>query len=95
MCLDLEERIKHLPTKTDINYLDEIIRLLAWFQHRFVQIHPFNDYNGRTARLLTTLQLAKFRLPSIEIESDTKQDRKIYIKALQKADNGDYSQLKN
>lgn len=95
LCLDLSERIKHLPKKTNNNYLDEIVKLLAWFQHRFVQIHPFNDYNGRTARLLTTLLLLKFRLPSIEIKSQTINDRKTYIKALQKADEGDYTNLEN
>lgn len=38
-------------------FLAEVISLLAWFQHRFVWIHPFNDYNGRVARLLTNLLL--------------------------------------
>ena len=49
LCLDLKARIDHLPFKTSDKYITEIIKLLAWFQHRFVQIHPFNDYNGRTA----------------------------------------------
>ena len=95
LCLDLQERVKHLPKKTIHDYIDKVVKLLAWFQHRFVQIHPFNDYNGRTARLLTTLLLVKFRLPSVEIKSTTKKDRKIYITALQKADDGDYSDLEN
>lgn len=95
LCLDLKERVKHLPKYNHKYYLDKTIELLAWFQHRFVQIHPFNDYNGRTARLLTTLLLLKFRLPSIEIKALTKDDRKIYIKALQKADTGDYKSLEN
>lgn len=93
LCLDLEEQLKYLPEKDDDGYLNMVIKILAWFQHRFVQIHPFNDYNGRTARLLTTLLLVKFRLPPIEIKSKSKQDRKTYILAMQKADSGDYSSL--
>ena len=93
LCLDLDEQIKHLPIETSDKYLSEIIKLLAQFQHRFVFIHPFNDYNGRTARLLTTLLLLNFRLPLIEIKSSTKLYRKKYILAMQEADEGNYSNL--
>ena len=93
LCLDLDEQIKHLPIETSDKYLSEIIKLLAQFQHRFVFIHPFNDYSGRTARLLTTLLLLNFRLPLIEIKSSTKLDRKKYIRAMQEADEGNYSNL--
>lgn len=93
LCLDLKERINHLPQKNRDNYIIEIIKLLAWFQHRFVQIHPFNDYNGRTARMLTTYLLIKFNLHPIEIKANNPSDRKTYIKALQSADEGNYSSL--
>lgn len=54
LCDDLSERLKHLPSSEfGENFLAEAIELLAWFQHRFVWIHPFKDYNGRVARLLT------------------------------------------
>ena len=95
LCLDLDEQFKYLPKKDNGKYLTEIIRTLAWFQHQFVSIHPFNDYNGRTARLLTTLLLNKFRLPSIEIKSETRQNRKSYINALQQADDGNYIKLES
>ncbi len=94
LCLDLKERISHLPNKKDDDYITEVVILLAWFQHGFVQIHPFNDYNGRTARMLTTFLLLKFNLHPIEIKADKKNDRTIYIKAMQSADNGDYKPLK-
>lgn len=56
LCDDLEERLKHLPpSEKGEQFLTEVISLLAWFQHRFVWIHPFKDYNGRLARLLTSL----------------------------------------
>ncbi|MDR2870923.1 MAG: Fic family protein, partial [Deferribacteraceae bacterium] len=33
--------------------------IAAWFHHAFTQIHPFQDGNGRVARLLTSLILIK------------------------------------
>ncbi|MFN8509547.1 MAG: Fic family protein [Deinococcaceae bacterium] len=43
--------------KTALNdiSLEEIARLVAWFHHRFQWIHPFNDTNGRTGRILDLL----------------------------------------
>lgn len=90
-CGDLDERLKHIPSKTEVdNYLKEIISLIAWAQHRFVWIHPFNDYNGRTARLLTNLIFLKLGLPLLEIKVESKKDRENYIKAMQLADKNDY-----
>lgn len=93
LCLDTNEQIQNLSIKTEPNFLEQIIKLLARFQHQLVFIHPFNDYNGRTARLLTTLLLLQFRIPSIEIKASNIADRKKYIKAMQYADNGDYINL--
>ncbi|MDO8452051.1 MAG: Fic family protein [bacterium] len=53
LCDDLAERLKHLPPKKGETFILEVVKLLAWFQHRFVFIHPFQDYNGRIARMLT------------------------------------------
>ena len=52
---------------------------------RFLCIHPFDDGNGRTARLLTNYILLQKDLPPIVIKTD---DRDRYIGALQKADLG-------
>lgn len=89
LCADLEERLKHL----DKDNIENIIELLAWFQHHFVWIHPFQDYNGRLARMLTTYILLQLGLPPIEIKADTKQDRDNYLQAMYSADEGDYSKL--
>ena len=93
LCKDLEERFKHLPSKESEEFIVEVIKLLAWFQHRFVFIHPFRDYNGRTARMLTILILLKLNLPPLEIRAENEVDIKNYLTAMQKADEGDYSLL--
>ena len=62
---------------------------LPWFlagSHRsFLAIHPFDDGNGRTARLLVNFALLRRRLPPIVIKTDHR-DR--YIAGLQSADLG-------
>lgn len=92
LCADLEERIKHLDPKSD-DYIHKVVELLAWFQHGFVLIHPFQDYNGRLARMLTICILLKLSLPPIEINADNGEDRLKYLNAMYAADAGDYSQL--
>ena len=60
--------------------------IAAWVHHRFTQIHPFQDGNGRVARALLTWQLAKEGYLPIVISRD---DRKQYIESLELADAGD------
>ena len=55
----------------------------AWLHHRFVQIHPFQDGNGRVARALATLIFIKADwLPLVVRDSE----RGRYIDALQMGD---------
>lgn len=94
LCDDLEERLKHLPQQEDQEkYLAQVIELLAWFQHHFVWIHPFKDYNGRITRLLTNLLALNLSLPILPIKADTGRDRTSYVRAMIAADNLDYSKL--
>ena len=58
---------------------------LAESHWSFIHIHPFDDGNGRTARLLTNYALLRNNLPPIVIKSD---DRDRYISGLQNADLG-------
>jgi len=92
-CKDLEERIKQLPDPDKEGFIVEVGKLLAWFQHRFVVIHPFQDYNGRIARMLTVLILITLSLPPIEIKAESKIDRKRYITAMKDADADNFSTL--
>ena len=62
----------------------------AWLHHRFVQIHPFQDGNGRVARALATLvMIRKGWLPLVVTDSG----RADYIGALEMADEGDLQPL--
>ena len=58
----------------------------AWLHHRFTQIHPFQDGNGRVARALLTWHLVKQGYPPIVVSRD---DRERYIDCLEAADAGD------
>lgn len=62
----------------------------AWLHHRFTQIHPFQDGNGRIARALATLVLLQSGWFPLVI---TSEKRKEYIDNLEKADQGDLTSL--
>ena len=62
----------------------------AFLHHAFVQIHPFQDGNGRMARLLASFVLIKEGLFPLAIDRD---ERTRYIVALEKADNHIYQPL--
>ena len=64
--------------------------LSAWLHHRFTQIHPFQDGNGRVARILASLVFLKADLFPLVIRDE---DRKQYIAALETADDGNLNKL--
>ena len=57
----------------------------TWFHHRFTQIHPFQDGNGRVVRALLTWHLVREGYLPVVIQRD---DRASYIDALESADRG-------
>ena len=59
------------------------IILAAWVHHAFTQIHPFQDGNGRIARLLASLILIKDGLLPFTVK---REDKPAYIKSLELAD---------
>ena len=62
----------------------------AWLHHRFTQIHPFQDGNGRVARAIASLVLIRAGWFPLVV---TREDRIRYLKALGDADEGDLSPL--
>lgn len=59
------------------------ILLAAEFHYRFVRIHPFDDGNGRLARLLMNFILMKHGFPPVIIKNEDKEN---YIAVLEQAD---------
>lgn len=64
----------------------------ALLHHRFVEIHPFIDGNGRTARLLQNLYLMSHGYPPINLR---KEDQMKYYKHLRTADKGNLGPFAN
>ena len=62
----------------------------AWLHHRFTQIHPFQDGNGRVARCLASLVFIKAEWFPLALDRD---ERSAYIAASEDADRGDLSSL--
>jgi prophage maintenance system killer protein len=69
---------------------EDPVLLAAWFHHRFTQIHPYQDGNGRVARALTTLILLRADLLPLVVDRDLRVE---YIKALEVADQKQLSAL--
>jgi len=62
----------------------------AWLHHRFTQIHPFQDGNGRIARALASLVLIRAKWFPLVIDRDIRGE---YIESLEFADKKDLTRL--
>ncbi len=73
------------------------IEIAIRFHHRLVVIHPFSNGNGRHARLVANILIHEMgqKIPTwgSVLLSDNNTDRNAYIKALRKADEGDFEEL--
>jgi hypothetical protein len=68
---------------------DPII-VASWLHHRFTQIHPYQDGNGRVARALTTMILLRADLLPLVVDRDLRVE---YVGALEAADMGSLAEL--
>ena len=73
----------HFSELTALSVIDRV-RSLSKFHHKFTQIHPFMDGNGRLSRLLLGMQIAD--LFDVEVDVTKSIDRANYYKALEDAD---------
>ena len=62
----------------------------AWLHHRFTEIHPFQDGNGRVARVLASCIFMRYGWFPLVV---TRDHRLSYIDSLEKADRGDLKPL--
>jgi Fic family protein len=67
---------------------ENVLPIAVELHHRFAAIHPFDDGNGRMARLLMNLVFMRNGYPPVIIRQD-KEARNAYYDALSKADIGD------
>ena len=59
------------------------VELAALFHYRYIRIHPFEDGNGRMARLMANYILSRHDYPMIVVRSRKKNE---YLEALHKTD---------
>lgn len=60
----------------------DVIRRAAFFFSEFLLIHPFEDGNGRTARLLLSHLLRSVSVVPVSLYLDTVNPRAVYLEAL-------------
>ncbi len=87
LCLDLEERQRHLGGAASV------AELLAWVDWRFQWVHPFKDFNGRVGRILLSALTFKLGLPPVDPSPD-ESGKPAYFDALREADAGNLGALK-
>jgi len=61
------------------------ILIAVEFHYKFIRIHPFDDGNGRTARILMNFILMQNNFPPVIIKTEEKRK---YFSALRQADSG-------
>jgi cell filamentation protein len=85
---NLNYKISTCATKE--NHLD----CLVYAHYEFIYIHPFNNGNGRTGRILMNLAAMKLGYHPINLYHRGGESRKVYIDALRQADKGNYDPLR-
>ncbi|HCN83081.1 MAG TPA: hypothetical protein DIT07_05590 [Sphingobacteriaceae bacterium] len=73
--------------------LHDHLDYLTYAHYEFVCIHPFNNGNGRTGRILMNLAALKLGYQPLDLYHREGDSRKIYIDAMRSADKGDFEPL--
>lgn len=69
------------------------LEFLAYAEGRFLTIHPFRDFNGRTIRLFLTELRRRMDLPHVVLAAESEEERQAYFQALEAADNLNWQPL--
>ncbi len=72
---------------------ETLINSIAFAHHQMVKIHPFNNGNGRTARLLSDLIALVNGYDQIILYHRQGEERQTYLDAIREADQYDYKKL--
>jgi CRISPR-associated endonuclease/helicase Cas3 len=87
--LDLQARWEAAVTGSSSDTLE----FLAFAEGRFLTMHPFRDFNGRTVRLFLSELLRRLDLPAVELAPEAEEARQSYFRALEAADVFDWQPL--
>jgi CRISPR-associated endonuclease/helicase Cas3 len=88
-CRDLQARWTDAQSDQDTLLLE----FLAFAEGRFLTIHPFRDFNGRTIRVLLLEILNRLDLPRVQLAPQSHSSREEYFSALEAADHCDWQPL--
>lgn len=80
---EMEKLVRYLEREEGKQHT---VELAASSHYDLTRIHPFDDCNGRMARLLLNLILMRGHYPPIVIKME---ERRAYLTSLEKADQGD------
>lgn len=84
---NLNFKIRNASTQQDH------INCLTFAHYEFIRIHPFNNGNGRTGRILMNIIALKFGYKPLELYHREGDSRNAYIDAMKLADKGDFMPL--
>ena len=93
--LRMREFLANLQTRiVNAKTLERQIETLSYAEGEFLNIHPFQDFNGRTSRVLLTELLRRFDLPPVDVSVPRATPLfREYQDTLARYDNGDISGL--
>jgi Fic family protein len=87
---EMDKLIQWLRSETEKGNNEALhpVAIASLFHYKFIRIHPFDDGNGRLARILMNMLLMRAGYPPSIIKADKKE---VYYTALRKADGDDLS----
>ncbi len=71
----------------------QLLEFLAFAEGRFLTVHPFRDFNGRTIRPFLTELRRRLDLPHVTLAPGDEDARQSYFLALEAADRLDWQPL--
>lgn len=86
---ELRESTKTIKRSETAEEYEHVTNLAVRLSHRLACIHPFENGNGRSSRLLLNAILLRAGLPEIAIKKKKPQ----YLRAMRQTDDGDFSML--
>lgn len=73
---------------------EEYIDCLLYAHYEFIRIHPFNNGNGRTGRILMNVVAMKLGYRPLVLYSREGKSRRVYIDSMKAADRGNFEPLR-